>query len=684
MPVQLQVSTQLRASENKQAFEAKLSRDLSQGNVDGKQKLNDLREYLKSKNDNAQIRVVNTTRNADLAFQFKSFGYQAYRQERTAGALTQLLVHAGVNPEVARTVVDGVLKENGNYITATKGLVSSILNHEQIQDCLSTPATALALKSTAAHDSDGMDHSPPSKLSKKDIFALIKNEYAYAQNFERDHQYSEKSLQAKFIHKTGCKAEFYTQKVPPVISIENGAMRNEAAIVSYDRRTAPEFRMTAAKYLLRQTVDGQAVGKPFLVPRDDLLKNRKFENRNFEVLGVISSKSPIDGITSIQQLDEFLNANGMQVGGQLGSGSFGSVKSVTTGPDNTQQVVKYFANKNNALRPVTLTSARSTAAYSEGYAAYLVKSRDQQWVKPHVVAPSHYLVGLPSANEDGSTELKLIATSDLKKVIRDNAEKGNGDLKCYGLVMDKAPGSEVGKIMHKLKPVQKVTLTQSGLSTLRSLNSRGFVHRDIKPQNLTFDGQKLSFIDTGLLFKIRKTDADKGELQDGLDPIAADANRNAQLPSGTLGTWLYKHKELFPGGKQRIGTQADLHAMGLITLQIEDPYVFHEIFKQFSKEIKKNRTDNMPLTPEKFLFLLDEIIKSTETKNDIRQAATTLKTNMEDASHLANLGLQCLQMADTSNPGFSAAKWADRQFSDQHYAQLLNHPSLAVANAVMA
>jgi hypothetical protein len=56
---------------------------------------------------------------------------------------------------------------------------------------------------------------------------------------------------------------------------------------------------------------------------------------------------------------------------------------------------------------------------------------------------------------------------------------------------------------------------------------------------------------------------------------------------------------------------------------------------------------------------------------------------MANPQHLAHLGLQCLIKADTSIRDNSAARWADRQFADQQYAELLKHPALGVRNGVV-
>ena len=730
MPVQIQVRTQLQANQNGKVFQQTLHNNLSASNVDGKQKLNDLRAYMEGKGDNAQIRVVNTTRNADLAFQFKSFGYQAYRQERTAGALKQLLAHAGVAPNVASHVVDGILKNGENYRIATKAMVYSILSDPNVQAALNSPANDLPAKNapTGHIHADAVAPpesavgnrllSPAPKLTNADVFTHIRGEYKFDRSFINDQGRQGKALlYTEFTHRSGVLSHFFILSDPAVIGTKIGAIRFENDVFMGQTHKPADGELPPFKYLLRQRDGDQVVGPPMLVTREDLLTNPEYANQNFQVLGVMTSKQAsaeiahpvqpdllpaghvfdqapgieaqkpvfhIDKYASTYQLDNYLKTQGFQIGASLGSGGFGSVKSLRSGADNDSQVVKYFVNTVDflsVLKPATLESVRTTASSSEGYAAYLLTSRDKQWVKPNVITPTHYLVGFPSTKQAGAIELQLIPTTELKAVIRENAQKGLSKLSCYGLVMDKAPGQEVSKLRKQLNPNQRATLTQSGLNSLRSLNTRGFVHRDIKPANMTFDGNKLSFIDTGLLFKVRKTEADKSGLQEDQDQNTVSDDRIAQLPTRSAGTPLYRHKELAAGGKKYIGTQADLHAMGLVTLELEAPDVFDAIYVRLKNE--KSITKNLPpLTPEKFSSLLDEVIASPNTNPATQVSAIDLKKNIKNPNHLANLGYECLRKADTSPQGISAARWADRQFSDQQYEQLLKHPALGAVNAM--
>jgi len=331
-----------------------------------------------------------------------------------------------------------------------------------------------------------------------------------------------------------------------------------------------------------------------------------------------------------------------------------------------------------------LSLTRHTKLRSEAYAAYLMSSRNPDWVQPKVVTPTHYLVGRPVLFYPGSEELQLIPIHELKKTIRENAALGGTDLRCYGLVMDKAPGHEVAKQMNALSqnPNQRAMITQSGLEALRGLSARGFVHRDIKPANMIFNGKELNFIDTGMLFKTHKTPAEKGLAEESLDPAVVDLEHVHQLPTLRAGTPVYMHPDLAAGQKGYIGTQADLHAIGLITLEMEAPTVFAAM-KGILGQVNSNKKFP-PITARTFEQTLDLVIAHALTPAADKNSAEALKVNMKNPQHLANLGFECLQKANTSMPDNSAARWANREFADQQYAQLLQHPALAARNGVAA
>jgi serine/threonine protein kinase len=711
MPVQLNVRAPHRSDVNVENFGNQLGQQLRGTQIDGKTKLNALRDYVDSKSGTAKIRVVNTTKNEDLAFRVKSWGHgKAYRQERTAETLKQLLTHAGVHQDVASNVVNRVLQNNGTYRTATASMIKAILNDPEIASVLhplpqppARPVVApLAIKPLKA---------PP--VSPGDVLA---SEFKNLQTFNLFKQVppSARNLFV-FVQPSGGKVEFRDlSQCDAHVLVRKGTVIGEDALYEEFGNLFPRAHQNPAPprtYLLQERMDGQTTGPYLLVPREDLIRNPEFSNKAFTVLATLvpaenensdseSVQAPrafvakgldqyavnesqatfaVTSSSKTTTLDDLLTAHGLMTGADLGAGTFGSVKELGSAVGSPTHVVKYFTQKGQ-LKPLDLEAARHRTQMNEGYAAYLATSRDPQWQQPHVIAPSHYIVGFSNPQQPGSHDLQLIPISELKNAVRSNAHKGGSALKCYGLIMEKAPGQEITKQLETqlTDPSKRAQAARSGLQTLRTLNTRGFVHRDIKPDNLLFDGKDVSFIDTGMLFKIKKTDADKPNAGAPIDEQTAQQVRLNELPDNRMGTPLYKHKDL-TRGTGYIGTQADLHAFGLVVLQMEEPKVLDAMIRMVVSKLSANTLAKNDLQADPAVFrqrLVELIGHAKSTKNTaLLTSAQALQKNIDNPAHLANLGFQCLEKADTDTPEFTAARWADRQFSDAQYAQLLNHPA---------
>ena len=710
MPVQLNVRSNLNRRETADQFGQRLSERLQHANIVGNNELIALRRYVNSKADAAQIRVVNTTKNQDLAFRVKAFGHnKAYRQERTAETLKQLLTHAGIKPAVAHQVVNDALQEDGHYRTATARMIKDILNNPAVAKALLPPPNPRRVVSPL--EIKPLQAPPFSPADAMDSLFKSPLEWRLFKGLDP----SVKNLQT-FEHVQGGKVEYRDLSHFKVfVRIKKDRVTGEAGLYDEFNDQFPNASKKHASpriYLLQEVKNDQAQGPHLLVPRDELISNPAFFTKEFKVLATVvpapgedvdlaAAKAPgavvqkelaqyevgatheVDQYDTTQKLDDFLAAQGLVTGHKLGSGTYGTVKNLS--PDKATEspthAVKYFTAKDSAiLKPIDLKAVRGTGNNSEGYAAYLVKSSDPLWKQPHVIAPSHYLVGSPNRKKQGTNELQLIPIDQLKSAIRSNKEKGRAELKCYGLIMEKAAGQDIFNLIskNKLSPHQRKAAARSGLQTLRAFNQRGFVHRDVKPENLMFDGTDVSFIDTGTLFKIRKTNADMPNPDGVMDPSTANELRIKQLPTSNVGTTVYMHQEL-RRGKRYIGTQADLHAFGLVILQMEAPLVFNAIYKEQLQPMEKNKKSHlMPYDPSLFRQRLDKVIETAQANQlfETLDEANALQANIADKSHLANLGLQCLEKADTGLPGFSAASWADRQFSDDQYVQLLSHPAL--------
>ena len=84
---------------------------------------------------------------------------------------------------------------------------------------------------------------------------------------------------------------------------------------------------------------------------------------------------------------------------------------------------------------------------------------------------------------------------------------------CLGLIMSRAPGDDVSKLMSDgrlTEEWEKKQYIKGTLDLIKGLNERGFVHRDLKPGNIFFDKNvdeksgTTTLIDTGMLVKTPK------------------------------------------------------------------------------------------------------------------------------------------------------------------------------------
>lgn len=635
MPVQLNVRAQTDARLDAHTFGNALKNQLA--SVDGKAKISELLTYLDGKKDNALIRVVNTTRNKDLALRVKSWGHdKAYRQQRTAETLKQLLSRAGVPADVASRVVDDVLKPGGNHRIATAGLIKAILNDAEVIFALAAPPPPVAefqppLQAATGH----IDAGPVNPLEK------IREEFKNPNILD--------TVQANI---EGAPDAFEEQALKQPLAQENALL--EPALIE--------------PHVIEPDGATFALQGPAPLPSAQILAPKT----PFTIVN--NSGAPFD-----LAMDKFLTREGFNPGKVLGKGNYGVVKLAGVAPGDESFVAKYFTDGNNP-KPVKLSLNRGVNQMNEAYAAYLVKTKDAGWQPPKVIAPTHYIVGRPNALHRNATDIELVPIAELKNTIRENAMwPMSQDLRCYGLVMAKAPGEEVEKQINDLSTNvgARAQMAKSGLESLRSLNQRGFIHRDIKPANLLFDGTDVSFIDTGMLFKVQKTAADQEAPSKTITKSQAEKQRASKLPVKVAGSPEYLHPNVLK--KRAIGTQADLHAFGLVLLNAESPEVYDSFFSKVF--INTNDWKTSPIRPQDIRKRIDRLIEKTKASKNpkhvsLNQSAKALKQNIDDPKHPAHLAMLCLTKASTTQRGLSAVNWANRKFSDIQYQELLAHPAL--------
>ena len=344
----------------------------------------------------------------------------------------------------------------------------------------------------------------------------------------------------------------------------------------------------------------------------------------------------------------------------LGQGAFGATFPATH--QGQDEVIKLFMNRSGDLEPQSMNGIRSVNQVSELYAAYLVRARDAAWVKPQVIAPSHYII---QSAPGSATPFETVPVDQIKQRVRQAAAAG-GSLPCLGLIMARAPGENLGELLAKgagLPGGQKdaMRLARSGLQSLRSLNARGMVHRDIKPANLNFDPQtgQAHFFDTGMMFKSRKVAADRPGAKG--NAVRAQNERRNALPDRFAGTPGYMHPK--SGGSVRVGSQQDLHAFALTTLHAAYPQLSIDVLAPDRRQVAVGLTQLMQR--------LDDLSKRAPDQN-VRDQAKQFLEDTQNANAAAHLIKTCLELANDIQP----ATWANRQFSDGKLQELLNHGAL--------
>jgi len=359
-----------------------------------------------------------------------------------------------------------------------------------------------------------------------------------------------------------------------------------------------------------------------------------------------------------------LKARGFEPGTKIGAGSFGEVIKLK-GPDGEALVLKYLVEgRGSDIKPQALRfdPIRSDGP-NEAMASYLSRSGSQPTWRPSstMVAPSHYVVAVGRA---GSRHLELIAAADLKA--RARAAPG-GSLEC---VAQLAPAVQGNDLFEELQGTPEKRnrdairqnmplLAHSFLTTLRDLNDRGIVHRDIKVENIMREGDQLKLIDWGMMYKVRK-------------PQPGEAPSLASLPRRFLGTPTFIHPHITQG----VGTQIDLHAWGITMLLMLEPEL---LWRLASKRGDQSASRSVSYSQ----LQLDLVTPSRHPKSDqgMRNQANRILAEFGKPDSPYNLARLCLEAADTMRPGFSALEWMDRDYSRAQYERLLSHPSLQAAVA---
>lgn len=340
--------------------------------------------------------------------------------------------------------------------------------------------------------------------------------------------------------------------------------------------------------------------------------------------------------------------------GVLGEGAFGEVRKLRVQEQQGPMVLKTF--KQGGLQQLSL--ARDGNG-NEAIAAYLTSKKDRTYAaRVNVVQPEYYLV------KKAGTFMMLDPLA-LRALLKDRSSRGN--VFCVGTVMKMAEGEEVFSLSNQLSPAQKKQVFRGTLASVSVLNERGFVHRDIKPENAFFDtaSGKLSLIDTGMLHKRSKTDA------------------NSDTVSTLAGTPLYMHPKIWTN--RPYGTEADLYASAMMALELQSPVTMRVIENEFVQPIHDALKNGLSVSGSRF-FNTERLVRrmdaylaalpasgGTAGEQAFRAGLKSFKAELADPNSFGSLIMDCL-MASTARP--EDINWRDPAQASEVYRDVLSDPRL--------
>jgi serine/threonine protein kinase len=355
-------------------------------------------------------------------------------------------------------------------------------------------------------------------------------------------------------------------------------------------------------------------------------KQNRIESR--KMLDILNRHLP----TEAPSLEGLYETAKIEKGKDLGRGAYGTTFLVKFG--RKEQVLKEFD------KPQSLTLERSSKS-NEAMGSYLTSKKQPNYLtdKVNISQPTSYLI---SVTKDGREQYRMVTPHEMRRLVKD-AKRTDSEVLCHGIIMPKAQGKEVGKLIKEgLSETEKKQVVRSTLQSIKGLNERGFVHRDIKPENSLFDRETrtTTLIDTGTLFKSHK-----------------DPEKPQFVGSEFAGTPRYTHPRGLRGEEH--GTETDLHALGVMALEVDHPGVFKLLGEP-------GRVAGV--TKEWLLRKIDEEIKYSPQDRD---KLVRLRDDLNNPDTVSGFAMLCIEKA-----GLSKEDWSNREWSQQTYSELLDHPGL--------
>ena len=343
-------------------------------------------------------------------------------------------------------------------------------------------------------------------------------------------------------------------------------------------------------------------------------------------------------------LEHLLAQAGLQRGARLGAGSFGQIFKVRGGAE--PMVLKTFV-----AGSLPLSNQRDQPS-NEAIAAYLTSKVNHRGAQINLVQPKYFVVRLR-----GEGKFCLVEPLVLRRMLKERTQT----LECVGLLMPEAKGREVGQLhaQQQLTPENRRQILQGTLEAVKQLNARGFIHHDLKLDNLFFDpaSGKTTLIDTGMLHKSSKH-----------DPAS-------QFVRGTFGAQLYLHPRALKGAKH--GSEVDLHATAVLALLLEHGEAGQRLVAklcEIAQEESTGEIEHPHLRKVDDPARLLQAVLDQRVPDPKRDPFAEIRRSLRDENSLTSFALACLRKA-----GKPAEEWADRATAQGIYAELLQHPSLRKA-----
>jgi len=284
----------------------------------------------------------------------------------------------------------------------------------------------------------------------------------------------------------------------------------------------------------------------------------------------------------------------------------------------------------------------------------------------NITQPISFLI---SMKNEGKDEFRLVNAHTLRSLLKFESQKESpSEVLCHGLVMPIAKGEQVTELFKKgLDEPQQKDFCRSTLHSIKGLNERGFVHRDIKPDNAFFDPENgtTTLIDTGTLFKESKHQGRE--------------DRPQYIEGWGVGTVKYLH----PRGRagEAHGTETDLFALAVMTMEMAHPRAlkdFGDLLVRYRDRPPQGEVNNMTWmrgTLDKQIEALkveEANAKSEDDKTglkEMREGLEALRRDMDDPNTPTNFAVKCFDKTLVSSE-----ERHDRTKSQAMYSELQQHP----------